>query len=99
MAFEHEPDVILLDIGLPQLDGYEVARRLRALPRFRETLLVALTGYEAAEDRRKAIDAGFDEHLVKPPSIEMLRQMLKHPKLKSLSSEAAHVRASASQNV
>ena len=60
------PDAILLDIGLPDLNGYELARRLRAAPATREALLVALTGYGMQEDRRRALAAGFDEHLAKP---------------------------------
>lgn len=60
------PAVIVLDIGLPGLDGYEVARQLRAEPAFRETFIVALTGYGQDEDRRRAAEAGFDLHLVKP---------------------------------
>lgn len=83
-AEEFQPDVILLDIGLPKMDGYEVARRLRMEPERDRTLLVALTGYGTADDRRKSIAAGFDDHLVKPPSVEMLRQVLAHPKLKQL---------------
>jgi CheY-like chemotaxis protein len=76
------PDLILLDIGLPKLDGYEVARRLRQRPRFDGTLLVALTGYGTEEDRRKSIEAGFDEHVTKPPGVDLLRKVLAHPKLR-----------------
>jgi CheY-like chemotaxis protein len=62
---EHRPDVALVDIGLPGIDGYEVARRIRALgpP---QPFLIALTGYGRPEDRERAIEAGFDTHLVKP---------------------------------
>jgi two-component system CheB/CheR fusion protein len=60
------PDVVLLDIGLPRMDGYEVARRLRSMEDQRDTLLVALTGYGQTEDRRRSREAGFDHHLVKP---------------------------------
>jgi CheY-like chemotaxis protein len=61
------PDVVVCDIGLPgALDGYAVARSLRANPRFSTTLLVALTGYGQEQDRRRAIDAGFDRHTTKP---------------------------------
>lgn len=65
-ALERPPDVALIDIGLPGLDGYEVARRLRQGPRGEAMLLVALTGYGQPQDRRRAADAGFDAHLVKP---------------------------------
>jgi PAS domain S-box-containing protein len=76
------PDLVLLDIGLPRMDGFEVARRLRERPGFSDVLLVALTGYGTAEDRRRSLEAGFDEHLVKPPGVEMLRTVLAHPKLR-----------------
>ncbi|MET0377511.1 MAG: response regulator [Spongiibacteraceae bacterium] len=72
-AREFAPDVILLDIGMPGMDGYEVARRLRAQPTdARRPLLVALTGYGAEEDRQRATAAGFDAHFVKPVEIESL---------------------------
>jgi signal transduction histidine kinase len=60
------PEVMLLDIGLPGMDGYEVARRVRALPGGRQIRLIALTGYGQADDRQRALAAGFDDHLVKP---------------------------------
>jgi signal transduction histidine kinase len=60
------PEVVLLDIGLPGIDGYEVAARLRRRPELREALLVAVTGYGQDEDRRRSREAGFDEHLTKP---------------------------------
>jgi signal transduction histidine kinase len=65
-AATFQPDVVVLDIGLPQLDGYEVARRLRQMPATRAALLIALTGYGQKNDRDRAADAGFDCHLVKP---------------------------------
>ena len=75
------PDIILLDIGLPGMDGYQIGRAMREIPDLDDVLLVALTGYGQEEDRRKSKDAGFDEHLVKPPSIEQIRDILNHPKL------------------
>src|SRR5690606_15126870 len=63
------PDLILLDIGLPVMDGYEVARRLCAMPEFQNTRIVALTGYGTDEDRRRSAEAGFDDHVTKPPSL------------------------------
>jgi CheY-like chemotaxis protein len=67
----------LLDIGLPGLDGYAVARKLRALPQTAGAMLVAITGYGQAEDRALSRDAGFDYHLLKPVEplrlIELLR--------------------------
>ena len=67
------PDVVLLDIGLPGLDGYEVARRLREDPATKDLVLVALTGYGQEEDRRRSHAAGFNEHLVKPASVDALQ--------------------------
>ena len=66
------PDLALVDIGLPGIDGYEVARRLRADPDTRHIKLIALTGYGLAEDLRRVMEAGFDRHLVKPVNIEQL---------------------------
>jgi PAS domain S-box-containing protein len=74
---ELEPEVVLLDIGLPKLDGYEVARRLREAPH-PPRLLVALTGYGQAEDRRRSSEAGFDHHLVKPFDPSILIPLLAH---------------------
>ncbi len=79
-ALEHaasfETDVVLLDIGLPEMDGYEVARRIRALPTGRHVRLVAVTGYGQAEDRQRALAAGFDDHLVKPVEFSALAETL-----------------------
>jgi two-component system CheB/CheR fusion protein len=72
------PEVVLLDIGLPQMDGYEVARRLRRQPGLERAVLVALTGYGQEEDRRRSQEAGFDEHLVKPVEPATLLAMLAH---------------------
>jgi signal transduction histidine kinase len=71
-----EPDIVLLDIGLPGIDGYEVARRIRALPGTENVRLVALTGYGQAEDRQRAQAAGFDDHLVKPVDLSTLQQSI-----------------------
>ncbi|HEV2845251.1 MAG TPA: response regulator, partial [Thermoanaerobaculia bacterium] len=79
-AQEVRPDVLLLDIGLPGMDGYEVARRLRATPGFEETRLIALTGYGQEADRQRASQAGFDHHLVKPVALERLREILSPPR-------------------
>jgi CheY-like chemotaxis protein len=76
-AEEYRPDVVLLDIGLPDgLDGYEVARRLRSELGLASTLLLALTGFGQAEDRRRSRDAGFDDHLVKPVDPARLKDLL-----------------------
>jgi PAS domain S-box-containing protein len=70
------PDVVLLDIGMPEMDGYEVARKLRADPRGRDVLLVALTGWGQEEDKRRARDAGFDEHMRKPVDPALLNTLI-----------------------
>ena len=72
MAEMHSPDVALVDIGLPGIDGYEVARRLRKNDSTRHIKLIALTGYGLAEDQRRVLEAGFDMHLVKPVDINHL---------------------------
>ena len=75
-AEEFRPEVVLLDIGMPGMDGYEVARRLRERPEFEGTLLVALTGWGQEDDRRRSQEAGFDHHLVKPASPEAILELL-----------------------
>ena len=71
------PEVVLLDIGLPGMDGYEVARHLRAMPALAGAFLVAMTGYGSDEDRAHAKEAGFDEYLVKPVDLDLLRAWLR----------------------
>jgi two-component system CheB/CheR fusion protein len=73
------PEVVLLDIGMPGIDGYEVARRLRQEPALEKVLLVALTGYGQEEDRRRSREAAIDHHLVKPVGPEELRALLARP--------------------
>jgi CheY-like chemotaxis protein len=68
--------VVALDIGLPGMDGYEVARRLRQLPEVNGALLVALSGYGQEEDRRRSREAGFDAHLLKPVGWATLQPVL-----------------------
>ena len=75
-AAEFKPNVVLLDIGLPGMDGFEVARRLRALGSERSMLLVAISGYGLDEDRRRAREAGFDHYFTKPVSFATLREFL-----------------------
>jgi CheY-like chemotaxis protein len=70
------PDVALVDLGLPRLDGYELARQFRRLEGGREVLLIALSGYAQPADREAARDAGFDRHLVKPPDLGELERLL-----------------------
>jgi PAS domain S-box-containing protein len=76
VASRFEPDVALLDLGMPRLDGYAVARRLRDGADGRPVLLLAITGWGQVNDRRRAIDAGFDDHLVKPVDPAVLLQRL-----------------------
>jgi PAS domain S-box-containing protein len=71
-----QPDVVFMDIAMPGMDGYEVARRARQLAGGQNLTLVALTGYGQEQDRRRAIEAGFDHHIVKPTSIEALEHLL-----------------------
>jgi two-component system CheB/CheR fusion protein len=75
-AREFRPEVVFCDVGLPQMDGYEVAKAFRADEALRSTYLVALTGYALSEDRAKAKAAGFDQHLAKPPNLEQLSEIL-----------------------
>jgi CheY-like chemotaxis protein len=76
LAREQRPDVVLCDIGLPDIDGYEVARALRRDDILRGTHLIALSGYAQPEDRQRARDAGFDAHIAKPPDIDELMDVL-----------------------
>ena len=73
-------DIALVDIGLPGIDGYEVARRIRMLPNAKTMMLVALTGYGQETDKQRALAAGFDEHLTKPVKIERLQALLNRPR-------------------
>jgi len=75
-AIGFEPDAVLLDIGLPRLNGYEVAARIRALPFGSRVLLIALTGWGQDADRDRATDAGFDVHLVKPADQRTLNKLI-----------------------
>ena len=74
--FERRPDVALIDIGLPRLDGYEVARRVRASGEAHRVFLVALTGYSQPADVKRAFAAGFDTHLVKPVDPDQLARVI-----------------------
>jgi two-component system CheB/CheR fusion protein len=76
LAGTFRPQVVLCDIGLPGMTGYEVARALRADDRFRAVVLVALTGYSLPEDQRRATDAGFAHHVRKPPNLDELIHLL-----------------------
>ncbi len=81
MLHAFQPQVVFLDIGLPGMDGHQVAREIRRQDEFDHVLLVALTGYGQEEDRQKSQQAGFDLHLVKPPSVDQIKTVFAHPKL------------------
>ena len=72
------PDVGIIDIGLPRMDGYQVARRIRDLPHGRDMLLLALTGYGSPTDVKRAEEHGFDHHLVKPVDPDVLTQVIRN---------------------
>jgi two-component system, chemotaxis family, CheB/CheR fusion protein len=76
-AADFQSEVVLMDIGLPGMDGYEVARSLRAMPALDGAFLVAMTGYGSDEERAAGKDAGFDEYLVKPVDLDFLREWLR----------------------
>jgi CheY-like chemotaxis protein len=70
------PEVVILDIGLAGMNGYQVARRFRKIPAVADALLVALTGYGAERDRRQAKEAGFNHHVIKPIAAEAFLELL-----------------------
>ena len=79
VATGYRPDVVVLDIGLPGMSGYEVARQLRQLDEFRRTLFIAVTGYGQEDDRRRSQEAGFDHHLTKPIDPDELQAIVARP--------------------
>ena len=76
VAAVYRPELILLDIGMPRLNGYDTARQIRQQPWGKTIMLVALTGWGQEEDRRKSDDAGFDSHMVKPVEPRALEKLL-----------------------
>jgi CheY-like chemotaxis protein len=82
-AAEYRPDVILLDIGMPTLNGYDACRRIREHPWGRKPFIVALTGWGQEEDKRRSRDAGFDSHVVKPVDLNALQQLLADVKVET----------------
>ena len=76
MAVEYQPDVVLLDIGLPDMNGYEVARHLRQQPETKDVRLIAMTGYGQDSDRQRSEEAGCEHHLVKPVDPQKLQDLL-----------------------
>jgi CheY-like chemotaxis protein len=84
------PAVVLLDLGMPGMNGLEVARRMRQDPAARGVTLVALTGWGQREDRRRTSEAGFDYHLVKPADVGMLQSILSMKELKAPADATRH---------
>ena len=78
-AAAHRPDAILLDIGMPRLNGFDAARVIREQPWGRDILLIAVTGWGADDDKRRSKEAGFDYHLVKPANPAVLEKLLSDP--------------------
>lgn len=76
MAEQVHPDLILLDIGMPHMNGFEVARHIRAQDWGKEIVLISVTGWGQEEYRRMSIDAGFDSHLIKPINIDDLKSTI-----------------------
>lgn len=75
-ALEMRPDLALLDLGLPGMDGFQLAAAIRSEESLRSTRLIAISGYGQAEDRRRSLEVGFDDHLVKPVDIQTLKSIL-----------------------
>jgi len=95
-AERHLPEVALLDIGMPKLDGYEVARRIRAQPWGQSITLVALTGWGQESDRRRSGEAGFDSHLVKPLDLDKLTALLERLPVTATQAQGADTAAGTS---
>jgi CheY-like chemotaxis protein len=76
VARRTRPEIVLLDLGLPDIDGYAIARQLRREPALARTRIVAITGHAREEDRKRSLDAGCDEHLVKPVDPAVLDRLL-----------------------
>jgi CheY-like chemotaxis protein len=82
-ARSNPPELVLLDIGLPGMDGFEIAQRMRQELGLKDAILVAITGYGQEEDRRRSREAGFDAHLVKPIDPDRLNSLLSSTRLPS----------------
>ena len=79
LMLDHKPEVVLVDLGLPGMDGFDLARAVRESPLGQTTLLIAVTGYGQTEDRRRSKEVGFDAHLVKPVSQSLLAALISTP--------------------
>jgi two-component system CheB/CheR fusion protein len=82
IAQRFAPDVVLLDIGLPVMDGCEVAEKLRAMPQIRQALLIAISGYGQDQDRYRCLTAGFDHHFIKPVRLEDITRVIAEHRLR-----------------
>jgi CheY-like chemotaxis protein len=80
VAASFRPDLVILDIGLPDMSGHQVARQLRNSPATRTATLVALSGFGTDSDRRASAEAGFDDHVVKPPELAEIERLLYGPR-------------------
>jgi two-component system, chemotaxis family, CheB/CheR fusion protein len=89
LAAQFAPDVVLLDIGMPRMNGYDACRGIRALPSCRNAYLVALTGWGQDKDRHRAHEAGFDRHLVKPVEPRELDRLVREVPRKDAATPAA----------
>jgi two-component system, OmpR family, response regulator len=87
MARATLPDVVVLDLGLPDMSGCEVAKQLRSRPELKETILIALSGRSTPEDKRSAVEAGCDYYLVKPVSVGKLEALFPHQGKQSLQTD------------
>jgi CheY-like chemotaxis protein len=76
LAVASRPEIVFIDLGMPEMNGYEVAQCLRARPELRQTVLVALTGYVQEDARQQALKAGFDQYLLKPASTRELEEII-----------------------
>ena len=79
LTLEHRPDLVLLDIGMPHMNGLEVARRLRGELGLSKAMVVAMTGYGQDDDRQRSQEAGFNAHMVKPLDLDALQALLARP--------------------
>jgi CheY-like chemotaxis protein len=79
MAHDFNPEIMLLDIGLPGMSGYEVARQLRADSQFKKLIIAAMTGYGQTEDRQRSREAGINHHLTKPANPMLLESLVRSP--------------------
>ena len=91
MIRRDRPDIVISDIGMPEVDGYELARRIRAVPEFHDIVLVALTGFGQAGDKQRAKDAGFDMHLIKPVSASALEDLIATMPIQRGRADRSHV--------